>query len=63
MALHLYDRVIKFYDTQSEMSAIHSMSCHSDDNMPENVFNVHVNLSIDTKLFTCEICTYDNKKI
>ena len=59
--LHLYDRVIKCHDTQDEMSVIPSMSWHSNDNMQGNVFNVHTDVSIDAKLFTCEIRTYDIK--
>ena len=37
------------------------MSWHSNDNLPGKVFNVHTDVSIDTKLFTCEIRTYDIK--
>ena len=37
------------------------MSWHLNDNMPGNVFNVHTDVSIDTKLFTCEMRTYDIK--
>ena len=61
MALHFYDRFIKCHDTQTYMSEILSMSCHFDDNMLGNFFDVYVNVSIDTKLYTCEIRKYDIK--
>ena len=59
IALRLYHRVIKSQDTRAVLSETHSMSLHSDENVPKNVFNVHVNMPIDTKLSTCELCTYD----
>ena len=59
MFLTFYDRVIKCHDTRNDMSEIISMSWHSNDNIPGNVFNVHTDMSIDTKLFTFKICTYD----
>ena len=58
---HLYVFVINCCDTLAYMSSIPSMSHHLDDNIPENVFNIDVNVSIDTKLCTCEICTYKIK--
>ena len=61
-SLHLYDRVIKCPDTQDDMSEIPSMFWHLDDDIPGNVFNVHANVSIDTKLSMCKICTYDIKQ-
>ena len=60
-SLHLYNHVIKCHDTRDDMSAIPSMSRHSNNNMPGDVFNVHTDLPIDAKLFTCEICTYNIK--
>ena len=62
MDLHLYSRFIKYHNTRADMSAIPSMSWNLENNIPGNVFNVHVNVSIDTKLFTVEIRTYDLKK-
>ena len=59
--LHLYDRVIKCHDTRDAMSEITSMFWNSDNNMPGNIFNVHVNVSIDTKLSTVKIRPYDIK--
>ena len=59
MDLHLYDCVIKYHDTQADMSVIPSMYWHSKDIIPWNVFNVHVNVSIDSKLSMCKIRTYD----
>ena len=43
------------------MSEIPSMSWYFDDNIPWNVFKVHVNVSIDTKLYICKIRTYNIK--
>ena len=43
------------------MSAIPSMSWYLADNMPEKFFNINVNVSIDTKLSTQEIRTYNIK--
>ena len=60
-SLNLYDRVIKCHDTQDDMSVIPSMSWHSNNNMPGDVFNVHIDVSIDAKLFMCKIRTYDIK--
>ena len=37
------------------------MSWHLDDNIPGSVFNIRSNVSIDTKLYTCKIRTYDIK--
>ena len=62
-SLHLYNCVIKCHNTRAYMSAIPSMSQNLDDDMPGNVFNVHTNVSIDTKLFTCKIRTYDIKHL
>ena len=59
MALYLYDRVMKCHDTQSDVSSIPSMSWYLDNNMPWKVFNVHVNVSIGTKLYTCKIRMYN----
>ena len=39
------------------MSAIPSMYWNSKNDMPWNVFNFHIDVSIDTKLFTSEIYT------
>ena len=60
-SLHLYDRVIKCHDTPDNMSAIPSMYRNLNNNIPKNVFNVNTDVSIDAKLFTCEIWTYDIK--
>ena len=60
-SIHLYDCVIKCHNTRADMSEIPSMSWHLDDNMPCKVFNVHTNLSIDTRMFTCKIRTYNIK--
>ena len=60
-SLNLYDRVIKCHDSHDGMSANPSMSQHLNNNMPGNVFNVHAYVSIDAKLFTCKIRTYDIK--
>ena len=54
MALHLYNGVIKFNDIQDYMSEMPSMSWYSDDIIPGNVLNINLNVSIDTKLSTCE---------
>ena len=58
----MYDSVIKCHNTQDNMSAVPSMYWNLNDNVPGNVFNVHTDVSIDTKLFTCEIHTYDIKR-
>ena len=60
-SLHFYDRVIKCHDIRDEMSAIPSMSWHSNNNMPGSVFKFYADVSIDTELFTYEIRTYDIK--
>ena len=60
-SLRLYDSVIKCHDTRDDMSAVTSMSRHSNYNMPGNVFKFHTDVSIDAELFTCEIRTYDIK--
>ena len=57
----VYDRFIKCHDTQDDVSEIPSMSRHSNNNIPGNVFNVHTDVSIDAKLFMCEICTNNIK--
>ena len=62
-ALHFYVCVITCHNTWADMSAILSMPCHSDQNMRWNVFLVHTNVSIETKLFTCEIFTYCKVKV
>ena len=59
MLLHLYDHVIKCHDTRAKLSEMPSMSWYYEDNILGNVFNVHVNLSTDTKLCTCKICTHN----
>ena len=61
MALHLYYCVIKCHDTQADISEIPSMYGHLDNKIPGNVLNIQVNVSIDTKLFTCKILMYDMK--
>ena len=60
-SLHLYDRVIKCHDTHDGMSANTLMSQHLNNNMPGNAFNIHTDVSIDAKLFTCEIRMYNIK--
>ena len=62
MTLYLYNHVIKFHNIRAYMSEISSIFWHSNNNMPWKVFNVHVNVSIDTKLCTCKIYTYDIKQ-
>ena len=59
MALHLYNRVTECQNTRADMSAIPSISWNLNSNMPGNIFNVNVNVSIATKLSTCKICIYD----
>ena len=62
-SLYLYDCVIKYHNTRADMSAIPSLSWHSENNMQGNVFNVHVNVSIDTKMSMCKISTYNIKHL
>ena len=59
--LHLYDHIIKCRYTWYDMSEIPSVSWHSNKNIPGNVSNADIDVPIDTKLFTCEICTYNIK--
>ena len=61
-SLYLYDIAIKCNDTRADMSEIPSMYWYLEENIPGNVFIVRANVSIDTKLFTCKIFTYDIKK-
>ena len=63
MALHLYYRVKKCHNTWADVSEITLMSWHSDNNIQGNVFYVHVNVSIDTKMCKCEMYTYNIKNI
>ena len=60
-SLHLYNHDIQCHNTRDDISDIPSMSWHSNNNMPGNVFNVHTNVSIETKLFTFEIRAYGLK--
>ena len=50
--LHLYHRSIKCHNTRDDMTELHSMSGHSNDNIQRNVLNVHTDVSIKAKLFT-----------